>query len=228
MVVIWDIDGTIVSGSLEERFLRYLIRTKRLSWPRMASNLARLSIRWPPPKWYQLKLAYLEGRTVEEVDSWVKSCWELSLGPDLFTGAVEGIRRLKEQRIHQCLLSGTPLPLANVLADFLGIEDVVAAEPEIRHGRFTGGLKAPHPRGPRKIDYADSLLRKHGYDREQATILADHWDDRFLLKRAGHPIAVRPDRRLRKFARRRRWCVVDDVDDASSFLSAIQVLPHTT
>ena len=60
-VVFWDIDGTLVRGSLERLFLKYLLERKHVSRFGIGANALALSLRVPPPKWYQLKILKKEG-----------------------------------------------------------------------------------------------------------------------------------------------------------------------
>lgn len=186
---------------------------------RLLVNLVSQFVQWPLPKWYCLKLMYLQGHSVNTVQQWIRSCWKECIQPRLFPGVIETIRWLQSVRAHIVLLSGTPRPLAEPLMDWLNIQDIICAEPEIQNGVYTGHLLSPHPQGPRKVTFAGDWLQAYGYKWDQVVALANHWNDRFLLDRADYPIVVHPDRRLWRYARRHAWFVVDDINNSAAIIS---------
>lgn len=223
-VVVWDIDRTIVRSSLERRFVMYLREHGKVNGFRWFLATVRLSLRWPLPKWWQLKMAYLRGRTVEEVTPWIIDCWETSIKPALYEGSEAAIRRLREAGASQVLLSGTPQPLASPLAGYLGVSNVLAGVPEVHNGRYTGRLVAPHPQGLWKVRYTKAWLEQHGHRWEDVTAIADHVDDRFLLGAASRAVAVNPDSKLRDCAKRKGWRIIDSTEKPDAFTEVVDEL----
>jgi phosphoserine phosphatase len=214
-VVLWDIDGTLISSSFERRFLADLRRHGHVNIARAAVDALPVWLRNPLGGWHELKLMYLCGKPVELVQSWIETCWKESIRPELYPGVIEAIRQLRSDGIVQVMLSGTPRQLAEPLMKTLRLEDLIAAEPEIRDNKYTGRLVAPHPRGNRKADMAGAWLQDHGYRWNQTIAIADHWDDRFLLEQANTSIVVHPEDRLRKHAIGNGWTIVDDITNSS-------------
>jgi len=219
-VVFWDIDGTLIEGSLERRFLAYLRRHGHATIPYLACSVARLTLDWLPG-WHKIKTAYLRGRAVEDVERLVESCWVDSILPDIPPAVAAIVRELRERGARQVLLSGTPRPLAMKMASYLGVVDVIAASPEIRHGVYTGRLSARHPRGIRKMQYAQKWLDENKCTWDMTTGIADHWDDRFLLGRVHNAIAVAPGKRLRRLASSQGWVILDMSDNLRSQIPVI-------
>ncbi|MBD3402287.1 HAD-IB family phosphatase [candidate division GN15 bacterium] len=210
MTILWDIDGTILPSSLERHFFAYLRKHhSSVSLLTTAGAMFRNSLVQWPPSWYRMKLAYLRGLTVDDVEYRVDRCWEEVIQPTIFPSAVAAIHRLRKKGSRQVLLTGAPRMLAERVAAYLDLADLIAAEPEIDNGAFTGGVAAPHPRGQRKVEYAEQWLRLHGLSWDNTMALGNHYDDRFLLERVTHPVAVNPDRRLTNLARENGWPVVD-------------------
>lgn len=210
MVVLWDIDGTLVRASIERHFFAFLREHHpKVSFVRTALHLVHNAITSWPPLWYQMKVAYLRGLSQQEVEQWFERCWPERIVPQLFPGSIEAVRLLQQRRVRQVLLTGGPRPLADRLADFLQLNDVIAADPVTTDSIYTGAVSGPHPRGRRKVAFADRWLREHGFDWHDVTALGNHCDDRFLLKRASTSIAVNPDLRLSRLARIHGWTIVD-------------------
>lgn len=200
-------------------FIRYLFDNRLLSpWKTIANAWALMS--WPP-RAEMLKLAYLRGCSVNDVDSWFRIVWENEIVARIYKGWYEAIPRLQADGNVIVLLSGTPRPLAQPLMDLFHIEHAVCAEPEIIDGYYTGRLLRPHPIGPRKVTYASDWLQAHGGDWDHTVAMGDHWGDRFLLSRA-NPVVVHPGRRLARYARRRGWPIVDDAADGRQIIESFE------
>ncbi len=210
-VVFWDIDGTLVSGSLERSFISYLRKNKLVRNSTIVLSFLRLVLRLPLPKWYQLKLCYLQGATLADTNSQAESCWRDELEAKLFPGAQEAIAHFSSANIKQVILSGTIMPLANQLAKRLKIDEVIAAEPECVDGRYSGRTSRAHPHGVVKVTRAEEWLDEHGFDWSKTIAIANHFDDRFLLEKCGLPVAAHPDDKLRAYANERGWMIVDDL-----------------
>jgi len=61
----------------------------------------------------------------------------------------------------------------------------------------------------RTLAIARRLAAAAGTDLASAWAYGDAWADRFLLGGVGHPVAVRPGRRLRRFAVMSGWEMID-------------------
>ncbi|MFZ5517255.1 MAG: HAD family hydrolase [Candidatus Zhuqueibacterota bacterium] len=204
-----DIDGTLIERSLEQWFLQYLIRTGKIRPGRILAQLFRSALKIPPSAWLHLKLIYLAGQSTDDVGTWIDQCWEDTMKHHLRPESLKIVRWFQSRGDRLVLLSGTPRPLAQPLLRLLQINEIICAEPAIESGKLTGELNGLHPRGQRKVTAAANWLREHGCHWDQTAALANHWDDRFLLDSVKLPIAVFPDRRLRKYAHRFQWPIVD-------------------
>ncbi len=222
-LVIWDIDGTIVHSSLERHFIGYLLGKRYISWSSIASNVLSLILKGSANHFYQLKLAYLKGKTECAVEQWISSCWKQVIRAEIKHGVIPAVNRLHKSGYKQILVSGTPKPLAEILGRNLAIDDVLAAEPETESEVYTGRLTSPHPRGIVKVGVIDLWLRKQGRGWDGTAALADHWNDRFLLDKVTLPLPVEPGRKLRKYASKMGWfCAVGE----KGFSSAVEVIEN--
>jgi HAD superfamily phosphoserine phosphatase-like hydrolase len=227
-VVIWDIDGTIISESLERRLLAFLRRKKLVSDKQLSANAWRLLWQWPPPAWYRLKLAYLRGVDVRTANDWMQQCWLAEIKPHLWPGAVAAIAELKSSGVRQVLLSGTIRPLAELLAAHLGIEELIAAEPEVDNGTYTGRLLAPVASGERKQAVAESWLSENNLVWQHAVAVGNHWGDRFLLQQARRAAVVKPDQQLRRQAEQSGWFVIDRPESPPAFQPLLDAVRELT
>ncbi len=116
-VAIFDIDGTLIKVSSERQFFKYLIAEKivttkdilrvvKVSLYRIL-NLNNLQVR--------KNKHYLKGKKVDVIVKAAKTFFNERLSPLISPKALEEIRCIKEKGYMVILLSGTLIPLLNVL-----------------------------------------------------------------------------------------------------------------
>lgn len=98
---------------------------------------------------------------------------------------------------------------AQPLADELSIEHLVCSELEVQQRALTGGFERPLCYGAGKLERARALVHSLGSSLEQAVFYSDSITDLPLFEAVGQPVAVNPDARLRRLARRRGWPIED-------------------
>ena len=75
-------------------------------------------------------------------------------------------------------------------------------------GIYNGVLEGPFCYGPGKVEAIQELARWEGFDLTQCYAYSDSSSDLPMLKAVGHPVAVNPDGRLERHARRHGWPIV--------------------
>jgi len=93
------------------------------------------------------------------------------------------------------------------IAALLGIEHLLATEPEVTQGRFTGGLQRANFQAG-KVDRLREWLQANDATEAEITAYSDSRNDIPLLEFAHHAVAVDPDPVLRAEAVERGWPVI--------------------
>jgi HAD superfamily hydrolase (TIGR01490 family) len=121
-------------------------------------------------------------------------------------------RRLLDQHRHAgratYIVSASPVELVRPLAIALGMTDGVGTVSEIIDGIYTGNLAGPFCYGEGKVEAMQELARWEGLDLSQCYAYSDSASDLPMLQAVGHPVAVNPDARLERHARRHGWPIV--------------------
>lgn len=94
------------------------------------------------------------------------------------------------------------------IADILGIEHLIATEPEQIDGRYTGRVKGTPSFREGKVKRLTEWLRKHGENLAGSGFYSDSHNDLPLLEMVKHPVAVDPDNTLHDHARARGWPII--------------------
>lgn len=103
------------------------------------------------------------------------------------------------------LLTTSSLYLSEPVMTTLGIPHTLCNRFEVEDGRFTGRPIEPLCFGEGKLEHARRFAEAHGESLEDATFYTDSASDLSVLAVVGTPVAVHPDPRLRRTARRRGW-----------------------
>ncbi|HEX7134140.1 MAG TPA: HAD-IB family hydrolase [Iamia sp.] len=133
------------------------------------------------------------------------------VGEELADLPVPGTRALVQRHLdagHFCVvLSASPQELVEVVCSRLGLHRAVGTCAAVADGRFTGALDGVFCYGPGKLARLRQALGQ--VDLGQAWAYADSISDLPVLSACAHPVAVNPDRQLRKLARTNAWPIFD-------------------
>ncbi|MGD0530201.1 MAG: HAD-IB family hydrolase [Polyangiaceae bacterium] len=123
----------------------------------------------------------------------------------------DGRRSVEDHRARGdvvAIVTGATPYMTRPLARHLGIDHIVTSELELApDGSFTGKLVEPLCYGQGKLARARGLAHRLGFRLDEATFYSDSYTDLPLLEAVCTPVAVNPDPRLARIARRRGWRV---------------------
>lgn len=103
------------------------------------------------------------------------------------------------------LVTASSQEFAEVLASTLGFDGAVGTRSEIIDGRYTGRPGGPFIYGEGKVDALNELADEHHLDLTGSYAYSDSISDLPMLRAVGQPIAVNPDRELRRIASAEGW-----------------------
>lgn len=149
-------------------------------------------------------MTILEGFSVEEMQQLVGDAMEPVLRPLVYAEPLRLVQQHRDRGEKVYVVSATLQEIVERIADDLGFDGAIGSTCEIVDGVYTGRtIRAAHGEGKaravRELAQADQL------DLAASTAYSDSYSDVPFLEAVGHPVAVNPDRRLRKIARLRGW-----------------------
>lgn len=121
-------------------------------------------------------------------------------------------RRLLDRHRHAgrdtFIVSAAPQEIVEPLAHSLGMTSGIGTRSRVVDGFYTGELDGPFCYGEGKVAAMVELANWNGYDLHQSYAYSDSASDLPMLEAVGHPVAVNPDTRLERHARRNGWPIV--------------------
>ena len=101
------------------------------------------------------------------------------------------------------LLTAATRYIGEPVSQHLHMDGCIATQLEVVEGLFTGHPVSPMCYGEGKIHWAREWAHANACNLENAYFYTDSFTDLPMLKHIAHPVAVNPDPRLKRYARRR-------------------------
>jgi HAD superfamily hydrolase (TIGR01490 family) len=153
-------------------------------------------------------LRVLAGHRPEELRELVAEAMEPVLRPLVYAEPLSLVERHRERGERVYVVSATLQEIVHAIADDLGFDGALGTVCEVKDGRYTG--RAPRAlHAEAKARCLQELAEREGLDLPACTAYSDSHTDLPFLEAVGHPVAVNPDRELRRVARERGWPVLE-------------------
>jgi HAD superfamily hydrolase (TIGR01490 family) len=211
----FDLDKTVISKSsslaLTRPFYRAGLVTRSQLLRGAYAQLVYLMVGADERRMARVKegmLALTKGWSKEEVEQVVREALQEVVDPYIYQEALDLVA------LHQALgrkvyiVSSSPEEVVRPLAERLGADDVIATRAECVDGRYTGNLEF-YCYHEQKAERIVELAGQDGFDLKGSFAYSDSITDLPMLEAVGNPVAVNPDRELRKIAEQRGWRIRD-------------------
>jgi HAD superfamily hydrolase (TIGR01490 family) len=149
-------------------------------------------------------VATLRGFPVEELRLLVSGALEPVLKPRVFADSFALARAHQARGELVYVVSATLQEILDALAAELGFDGAAGTVAAVEDGRYTGRVE----RLLDKPAAVRELAARDGVDLAASTAYSDGVADLAFLESVGTPVAVNPDRALRRIARERGWQVL--------------------
>lgn len=141
---------------------------------------------------------------------WRELFFQQCVLPRLAVAGVEQIRAHQQAGHRVLMTTATNRFITDLTAAHLGIADLIATEPEVLEGRFTGRLAGEPNMRQGKVVRLHRWLEQQGWRLGDlhSTAYSDSINDLPLLEAVERPVCAQPDSALEGIARERGWPVV--------------------
>ena len=185
-------EGLITRGSLLKSLYAQLVfnlmGADEAKMERMREEAAKLTAGWE-----QEKVSRVVTEVLEEV-----------ISPLIYSEALELMDEHRRAGRLVCIVSSSPEEIVKPLAEMLDVDRHIATQPKVVDGRYTGELEF-YAYGPYKADAIKKLASELDIDLGGSFAYTDSLTDLPMLETVGNPVAVNPDRALRKLAIEKGW-----------------------
>ena len=220
-IAFFDFDRTLIANNSGALWLRRELRLGHIS-PLQGLRAAVWLMR------YQLGFAELEdaiaraistlaGSREQELRERTARFYESQVKPLYRPGARKALEEHRRAGDSLVLLTSSSLYLSELVARELMLDAVLCNRFEVDdRGLHTGRTIGAVCFGKGKLLHAEEFVRGRGTRLSDCAFYTDSFADLPVLEAVGKPVAVNPDRRLRRLAHQRGWELVDWGEPATS------------
>jgi HAD superfamily hydrolase (TIGR01490 family) len=205
---IFDIDHTLLKGATGIYFIKEGLKRKYFS----IFELLRI-----PIVLFKYRLGFLKGSIVKKEIPFMKGLSreiveDLGVGgfknfaiQRIYSDAENTIRNLQDKNERIIFATSSFDYSVTPVAEYFGIEHVIASSFEFENGLCTGHIEGGTAFGETKRNKVLAYLKENDLHIDDCVFYSDSHHDIPLLEIVGKPIAVNPDRTLKKRAKRENW-----------------------
>ncbi|MEE3168825.1 MAG: HAD family hydrolase [Pseudomonadota bacterium] len=212
-LAIFDLDNTLLAGDSDHAWGEFLVEEGivdaeeyRLANDRFYQEYlnGELDIR----HYLGFALQPLARNRMDDLLVWRERFMEKKVQPMMLASASALLDSHRAQGHTLMIITATNRFVTEPIAEALGIEHLIATDPELINGQFTGEVAGTPSFQDGKVTRLDDWLEAHRKTLDGAWFYSDSHNDLPLLQKVDNPVAVDPDPRLEKFARDQGWKVM--------------------
>jgi HAD superfamily hydrolase (TIGR01490 family) len=212
----FDLDKTVISKSSSLALTRPMYRAGLVSRSTLLrgayAQLVYLLVGADEKKMDRVKesmLALTKGWDRGQVERVIREALTELIDPYIYLEALDLMELHRALGRQVFIVSSSPEEVVRPLAEHLGDVQVIATRARIgQDGRYTGELEF-YCYGEGKAEGIRRAAEERGIDLSESYAYSDSSTDLPMLQAVGHPVAVNPDRDLRKEAEKRGWQIRD-------------------
>ncbi|MCZ4313374.1 HAD-IB family hydrolase [Comamonadaceae bacterium G21597-S1] len=211
-LALFDLDHTLLLGDSDVLWCDFLMDLGELDRAVFAARSADIEARYKAgtvdaAEFAQFYLSTLKGRTPAQWEPLRQQFLREQVVPRIPPAARELVQEHQRRGDLVVLTTATNRFLTTLTAEHLGIADVIATEPELVDGVFSGGTTGVLNMRSGKVTRLHDWLAQRGRQLAQfdSTAYSDSINDLPLLEAANHAVVVHADARLAAIAAARGW-----------------------
>ncbi|MFZ5592701.1 MAG: HAD family hydrolase [Pseudomonadota bacterium] len=212
-LAIFDLDNTLLGGDSDYLWGRFLVEQGIVDGESYERENRRYYEEYKVGtldihEFLRFSLRPLSEHKVETLYAWRELFMKEKIEPIMLPAARELLERHRVQGHTLLIITATNSFVTAPIAKALGVEHLIATEPEMKGGRYTGNVAGTPSFREGKVVRLEEWLRQKGWNLASSWFYSDSHNDLPLLEMATHPVAVDPDDTLAEHARLRGWPVI--------------------
>jgi HAD superfamily hydrolase (TIGR01490 family) len=213
-IAFFDLDRTLIARNSAAMWVREEFKQGRVTRGQMARALMFLlryhlgGVNFQPA--LRKTIAILKGSAERELAERTLDFYAQKVRPLFRPKAREIVEQHRAQGDRLVLLTSSSPYLAEPASSELALHEVLCNRFEVDAlGIFTGEPIEPLCFGDGKLLHATACAERAQTPLEQCYFYSDSMSDLPVFEAVGHPVAVNPDMRLRRYAKARGWQIQD-------------------
>lgn len=212
-LALFDLDNTLLAGDSDYLWGQHLVEQGAVDADAYAASNHRfyqdyLDGRLDIHAFLEFSLQPLKAHEPDLLHRWRAQFISDKIHPLVLPAARELLAEHRRRGDTLLIITATNRFVTQPIADLLGVEHLLATEPEVVDGRYTGRVIGIPTFREGKVKALEAWIARHGIDLAGSWFYSDSHNDIPLLERVEHPVTVDPDATLRRHAEQRGWPVI--------------------
>lgn len=212
-LAIFDLDNTLLAGDSDYLWGQFLVETGVVDRDYYERENERFYREYQAGRldifeFLAFSLKPLADHPVADLLLWRDRFIAEKIDPIITAPARERVERHRTSGDTLMIITATNAFVTKPIADRFGIRHLIATEPELVDGRYTGRVSDVPSFREGKVRRLQDWLERHNASLDGAWFYSDSHNDLPLLELVTNPVAVDPDQVLLEQAKQREWPVI--------------------
>ena len=209
-LAIFDLDNTLLAGDSDYEWGQFLVKqgaVERESYEQANHSFFEQYKAGTLDIYEFARFAFkpLADHPLDTLLRWRDTFLEFHIRPIILPKAQELLENHRAQGDILMIITATNRFVAEPIAQELGVEHLLATEPEFVDGRYTGELAGIPCFQDGKVRRLEAWLGETHHNLDGSWFYSDSHNDLPLLERVDHPVAVDADVPLSDYAQEKGW-----------------------
>ena len=209
-LALFDLDETLLAGDSDYEWGSHLIAIGKVDRALYEKENERFYKEYLAGKldiYEFLNFAFrpLAENSYVELCQWRNEYIDLRIKPIIKTRVYELIEQHRNAGDYLAIVTATNRFITEPIKEILNVETLIATEPAILNGEFTGEVEGTPCFGTGKAIRVQQWLKSNSHTLEGSYFYSDSCNDIPLLELVDHPIAVDADKELTAHAIKSNW-----------------------
>ena len=212
-LALFDLDNTLLAGDSDYLWGQFLVEHGIVDGEFYENENQRFYTQYLEGsldihEFLAFQLKPLANHPRQQLENWRKTFIREKIHPVMLDKARALLDEHRSQGDTLAVVTATNRFITEPIVRDFGVKHLLATEPEIRHGEYTGAVTGTPCFQHGKIEQLEHWLQQSGETLDGSWFYSDSHNDLPLLSLVNHPVAVDPDDKLRQTAHEKGWPVI--------------------
>lgn len=212
-LAIFDLDNTLISDDSDHLWGQFLVEQNLVD----SEDYARANTQFYNDycqgklnidEYLIFALSFLAEHPLEQLHAWRAQFIEEKIQPLILPAAQDLVDKHRQKGDTLMVITATNRFVTEPIVNLFGIQTMLATEPELVNGRYTGQYIDEPCYQLGKVSRLTRWLEANHANLNNSTFYSDSHNDIPLLEKVTHPFAVDPDDQLKQHANNHGWPVI--------------------
>lgn len=212
-LAIFDLDNTLLGGDSDYLWAEFLVEQRIVDPENYRETNQAFYDQYVAGtmdiyEFLAFQLKPLADNSMTDLQRWRAQFLQQKIEPIILPAAQQLIAKHQQQGDTTLIITATNSFITAPIAEMLDIKYLIATEPEMLDGHFTGAVAGTPSYREGKVTRLNSWLAEQQHNLDGSYFYSDSHNDLPLLELVSHPVAVDPDATLQTVAQQRDWKIL--------------------